>query len=319
MNQHLVVALAYDQLCTFELGCVIEIFALPRPELNVPWYEFTVCSIERGPIRAAGGLLVSVPHKPKLLEVADTIIIPGWRDLDAPPPAKLLARLRAAHERGTRICTICSGVFLLAATGLLDGRTVTTHWKYNDQLSRMYPQVRVEANALYIDDGKIITAAGSAAGLDMMLHLIRSDHGTKVANLVARRLVIPPHRSGGQAQFLPSPVQRETGRLSRLMDWIRSHPTDLHTLESMAQRALMSTRTLQRKFQEATGMTPVAWVVSVRVGIARELLESSSAQIADVAAQTGFGSEESFRRHFRLIVGISPGLYRNQFGTGLVR
>ncbi len=314
MKKHAVVALAYDQLCTFELGCVIEIFGLARPEINVPWYDFAVCAVERGPIRAAGGLTLKAPYEPKWLESADTIIIPGWRDLDTPPSPVLLKRLRAAHQRGARICSICSGIFLLAATGLLDGKVATTHWKYVEQFSKQYPQVQIQTNALYVDAGQVITSAGSAAGLDMMLHLIRSDHGTKIANLVARRLVISPHRSGGQAQFIPSPVQQdEAGRLSRLMDWVRSHPTEPHTLSSMAAQALMSTRTLQRKFQEATGMTPIEWVVQERINIAREMLELTQNQMSKVAEDAGFGSEESFRKHFRRVVGTSPSVYRTQF------
>jgi AraC family transcriptional regulator, transcriptional activator FtrA len=319
MRTHSVVALAYDQLCTFELGCVIEIFGLPRPELNIPWYEFAVIAVERGPIRAAGGLLVQAPYRPKALETADTIIIPGWRDLELAPPPALLKRLRAAHDRGARICTICSGVFLLAATGLLDGKTVTTHWKHVGQFSRMFPKVRLEVNALYVDAGQIITSAGSAAGLDMMLHVIRSDHGTNIANLVARRLVISPQRNGGQAQFVPNPVQRETGRLSRLMEWVRANPGEVHSLESMAKRALMSSRTLQRKFQQSTGMSPMDWLVQQRVALARDLLELSQAQISEVAFKAGFGSEESFRRHFRTVVGLSPVAYRQQFNGNVLQ
>jgi AraC family transcriptional regulator, transcriptional activator FtrA len=313
VGNHSVVALAYDQLCTFEMGCVIEIFGLPRPEINVPWYDFAICAIERGPIRAAGGLIFKAPLAPKMLETADTIIIPGWRDLDSPVPVALIKRLRAAHARGARICSICSGVFVLAAAGLLDGKLATTHWKHIDQFSSRYPKIQIEANALYVDAGQIVTSAGSAAGLDMMLHLIRCDHGTKIANLVARRLVIPPHRSGGQAQFNSKPLQHEAGRLSRLMDWMRAHLTEAHTLASMAKRALMSTRSLQRTFQEATGLTPMEWLVRERIGMAREMLESSETQVSEVARRAGFGSEESFRKHFRTLVGTSPSAYRNQF------
>jgi len=314
MSEHLVVALAYDRLCTFEFGCVVEVFALPRPELDVRWYRFAVCAAERGPIRAAGGFTMTAPRSLRLLDTADTIIIPGWRDANEPPPAALITRLRAAYRRGARICSICSGVFVLAAAGLLDGRRVTTHWRYAALLSARYPAVAVEIDALYVDDGQIVTSAGSAAGLDMMLHLVRSDHGAKVANLVAQRLVIPPHRSGDQAQFVPRPVRDDdAGRLAKLMDWVRGHPAQPHTLGSLARRAAMSTRTLQRQFQEATRLAPMAWLVHERVAVAKELLESSRASVTEIAERAGFGSEESFRRHFRRVAGIPPSLYKKQF------
>lgn len=316
MKKHLVVVLAYDQLCTFEFGCAIEIFGLARPELKVDWYDFAVSAVERGSIRAAGGLIFKAPYALHLLDTADTIIIPGWRDLDAAPAPSLLKRLNAAHQRGARICSICSGVFLLAATGLLDGKSATTHWKFATQLAQRYPRIAVQPNALYVDEGQIVTSAGSAAGLDMMLHLVRSDFGSKVANQVAQRLVIAPHRSGGQTQFVPSPVQHdETGRLTKLMDWIRMHPAEPHTLRSMASRAVMTTRTLQRKFQETSGLTPIEWLINERITIAKDLLETSETSIAEVALSAGFASEESFRRHFRRLVDLSPSTYRRQFSN----
>jgi AraC family transcriptional activator FtrA len=314
MSEHRVAALAYDGLCTFEFGCVVEVFALRRPELDVPWYRFAVCAAERGPLRAAGGVTVTAPHTLRLLDRAQTIIIPGWRDADEAPPPALLAGLRRAHARGARLCSICSGVFVLAAAGLLDGRTVTTHWRYARKLAQRYPAVTVKEEALYVDDGRIVTSAGSAAGLDMMLHLVRCDHGSRVANLVAQRLVVPTHREGGQAQFVPRPVlPDESGRLARLMDWIRAHPARPHTLASLASRAAMSPRTLQRQFRASTGLSAYDWVIRERVGVAKELLESRRTPLARVAETSGFGSEESLRRHFRRIVKTSPGAYRRQF------
>ncbi|MGF6468315.1 transcriptional regulator FtrA [Paraburkholderia youngii] len=316
MHNHLVVALAYDRLCTFEFGCVTELFALERPELGVPWYRFAVCAGEPGPIRAAGGITLAAPYTLKLLASADTIVIPGWRDADEVPPAALLRRLRAAYERGARLCSICSGVFVLAAAGVLDGKTVTTHWRYADKLQQRYPQLRVEADALYVDEGQVITSAGSAAGLDMLLHLVRRDHGSAVANRVAQRLVVPPHREGGQAQFVPRPMPHdESGRIAKLMDWVRGHAAEPHTLSSLATRAAMSPRTLQRQFRDATGMAPYEWLVRERVALARELLEAATPlPMARVAELAGFGSEESLRRHFRRIALTSPGAYRRRFG-----
>lgn len=317
MHNHLVVALAYDRLCTFEFGCVTELFALERPELEVDWYRFAVCAIEPGPIRAAGGITVAAPNTPRLLARADTIVIPGWRDADEVPPEALLKKIRAAYQRGARLCSICSGVFVLAAAGVLDGKTVTTHWRYAAKLQQRYPNLRVQPDALYVDEGQIITSAGSAAGLDMLLHLVRRDHGSAIANQVAQRLVVPPHREGGQAQFVPRPMpQDESGRLAKLMDWVRAHPALPHTLRSLAERAAMSPRTLQRQFHDATGMAPYAWLVRERVAIARELLEAPGPlPMPRIAALAGFGSEESLRRHFRRIALTSPGAYRKKFGA----
>lgn len=314
MKNHLVVALAYDRLCTFEFGCVVELFALERPELGVPWYDFAVVAVEPGPIRAAGGVTVQAPYQPELLALADTIVIPGWRDADEAPPAALVDAIRAAHERGARLCSICSGVFVLAAAGVLDGKRATTHWRYTDRLARRYPDIIVQPDDLYVDEGRVITSAGSAAGIDMLLHLVRRDHGARIGNLVAQRLVVAPHREGGQAQFLPRPMAHdEQGRLSRLMDWLRSHPALPHTVNSMAERAAMSPRTLQRQFQDATGMGAIEWLIHERVALAKDLLETVDIPLAQVAERAGFGSEESLRHHFRRLAATSPGAYRRRF------
>ena len=316
MKNHLVVALAYDGLCTFEFGCAVEVFSLERPELGVDWYRFAACASSRGSVRAAGGISVQVPHGLAMLARADTIIIPGWQGVDVAPPPALLRRLVAAHARGARIATICSGVFVLAATGLLDGKAATTHWRYAQTLQERHPAIDVRPNSIYVDEGSLLTSAGSAAGLDMMLHLVRRDHGPRVANQVAQRLVVPPHRLGDQAQFVARPVpQDEAARLARLMDWVRAHPTQDWTLASLAERAAMSVRTLQRQFQQSLGMSPVDWLVRERVELARQLLETSTRPLAHVSSLAGFGSEESFRRHFRLATGVSPMAYRRQFGA----
>jgi len=316
MPSHRVVALVYDRLCTFEFGCVVEFFALERPELNVDWYDFEVCAIEPGPLRAAGGITVQAPHALAMLEQADTIVMPGWRDADEAPPPALLAALRAAHARGARLCSICSGVFVLAAAGLLDGLPATTHWRYTERLARRHPRVHVRPDELYVDAGTVITSAGSAAGLDMLLHLVRRDHGARIGNLVAQRLVVAPHREGGQAQFLPRPMAHDDkGSLSRLMDWLRAHPREPHTVASMAAHAAMSARTLQRQFRDATGMGPSEWLTRERVAIAKDLLEGATLPLARVAEQAGFGSEESLRHHFRKLVATSPGAYRRRFAA----
>jgi AraC family transcriptional activator FtrA len=316
MKRHRVAALAYDGLCTFEFGCTVELFALRREELDVPWYDFAVCAAGSRRVRAAGGVAVEVPHSLKLLDRADTIVIPGWQDVHGTPPAALTRRLRRAYERGARLCSICSGVFLLAATGLLDGRRATTHWRYARLLAQRYPQVRVEADSLYVDEGRILTSAGSAAGLDMLVHLVRKDHGARIANQVARRLVIPPHRQGGQSQFVARPVPRdERGRLARLQDWLRGHLGEPLSIASMAARAAMSPRTLQREFKAATGDSAYAWLLRERIELAKELLEQRSIPLGGVAERAGMGSQESFRYHFRRQVGTTPSAYRARFGV----
>jgi AraC family transcriptional activator FtrA len=312
--RHNVVAIAYDRLCTFEFGCAVEFFALPRPELSVPWYQFAVCAAERGPLRAAGGIEVNVRHSLRSLEHADTIVIPGWRAPEEAPPELLLEGLRRAHARGARLASICSGVFVLAAAGLLNGRRATTHWKYAALLRERYPQVQVVPNALYVEDGRILSSAGSAAGLDMLLHLVRSDFGARIANQVAQRLVIAPHREGDQAQFVPRPLAGDgRGRLARLMDFVRSHPGQAHTLTSLARRAAMSTRTLQREFRAATGLAPHAWLIGERLARARELLESTRLPAQAIAQRCGLKTAESLRHHFRQRVGTTPSAYRRRF------
>lgn len=314
MKNHLVVALIYNQLCTFEFGCTVEVFALKRPELGVPWYEFATYAVDEGPITAAGGITITPTAGEVLLESADTIIVPGWRGVEAEVPQRLIEQLQAAHARGARICSICTGAFVLAAAGLLDGHKVTTHWRFTDLLASMYPELSIQPNELYVDEENIVTAAGSAAGLDMMLHLVRKDHGSRVANMVAQRMVIPPHREGGQSQYATRQlVSTSDAPISNLMDWIRSDLQRPLTIKEMADRAAVSTRTLHRSFMECTGLTPYDWLLGERVAYAKELLESSRVRLSEVVEKAGFGSEESFRRHFRNLVGVSPMSYRKQF------
>jgi AraC family transcriptional activator FtrA len=310
-----VAAVACEPLCTFELGCVVELFSLPRPELETSWYQFGLCAKERRLMRAEGGFLIRIPHSLGLIDRADIVIIPGWRNVDDTPPAALLQKLRRAHDGGARICSICSGAFVLAAAGLLDGRAATTHWRYAGRLQNRYPSIDVRANELYVDEGSIITSAGSAAGLDMLLHMVRRDYGSRIANVVAQRLVIAPHRDGGQAQFLPRPIPPDPQNpLGVLLQWIRANPAVPHNLSSLARRARMSPRTLQRHFLQATGLSPLQWVVRERVAMAKELLENTTAPLWKVCETAGFTAEETFRRHFRLVTGTSPYRYRQRFG-----
>ena len=314
---HHVAILAYDRLCTFEFGCAIELFALERPELEVPWYSYAVCAAEPGPLRAAGGLALQVPHGLDAIDAADTIVIPGWRDAAEPPPPQLLDALRRAHARGARLCSICSGAFVLAHAGLLDGRKATTHWRYFDALAAGFPLIGIEPDVLYVEDGRVITSAGSAAGLDMLLHLVRSDFGAAVANQVAQRLVISAHRDGGQAQLVARPLPRAgADQIAQTMDWVRENLRAVHSISSMADRAGMGVRTFQRRFKDRTGASPLDWLVGERVALAAQLLESRPAlAIEAVADLAGLGSSESLRRHFRSHGLASPARYRRQHQT----
>jgi AraC family transcriptional activator FtrA len=309
---HHVAILAYDRLCTFEFGCAVELFALERPELGVAWYTHAVCAVEPGLLRAAGGLLVHAPHGLDELARADTIVIPGWRDIAEAPPQALVCALRAAHARGARLCSICSGAFVLAHAGLLDGRRATTHWHYARQLAAGFPALRVEAGVLYVEDGNVVTSAGSAAGLDMLLHLVRGDYGSEVANKVARRLVVPLHRDGQQAQLLERPVPSgDAGRIAPLLDWMREHIRSPHSIASMASAARMSRRTFQRKFKESTGLAPLDWLVRERVALACDLLQARPGMAIELVAElAGFGSGESLRRHLRRLGQPSPAAQR---------
>jgi len=315
---HRVAILAYDRLCTFEFGCAVEVFMLERPEIPGPWYRAQVCAVEPGPLRAMGGLQVAAPGSLAGLRRAQTIVVPGWRDPQERPPEPLLQALRAAHARGARLATICSGVFVLAHVGLLQGRRVATHWRYAARLAEQFPGVIVDAAGLYVDDGDIVSSAGSAAGLDMLLHLVRRDRGAAVANQVAQRLVMPPQREGGQAQYVPRPLPRdEASPVARLLDLLRANPRAAHSVASMATEVAMSPRSLHRHFKDATGLTPLAWLVRERAGLARELLETRPALSLDsVADLAGLGSVESLRHHFRQLGLGSPAAYRRQFGAG---
>ncbi|MBB3398424.1 MULTISPECIES: transcriptional regulator FtrA [unclassified Rhizobium] len=314
-----VTVLAYDGLCTFEFGIAYEVFGLSRPEMGEGWYRYSVCGIEPGPLRAAGGLTVSVDHGLEVLEEADLIVVPGWRAIDAEVPEVVIDALCLAHQRGARIMSLCSGVAVLAATGLLRHRRATTHWRYVASVSERYPDISFDADVLYIDDGSILTAAGSAAGIDLCLHVVRGDFGAEAANSVARRLVLPPHREGGQAQFIQAPVpqQREGIRLGPLIDWMRQQLDEEQPISLLAAKAGMSQRTFQRRFESTTGLSVGEWLLKERLRYARELLERQiGATLDDVAVASGFGTLATMRHHFRKRLGTSPGAYRKTFAAG---
>jgi AraC family transcriptional activator FtrA len=311
-----VVAVVYDRVALFELAIATEVFGLPRPELGDPLYDFEVCSVDPGPLRATGRIRVQAPRGLRALAAADTIIVPGWRDPAETPPRRLLKALRQAHADGARVVSICSGVFVLAAAGLLDRRRATTHWRYVDQLRALYPSVRVEPDVLYVEEGRVFTSAGSAAGLDLCLHLVRLDHGAEVANQVARRLVIAPHRDGGQAQFIVRPIAARPGHgLAHATDWALAHLDRPLRVNDMAKAAAISPRTFLRRFQAELGTTPHRWLNHQRVFAAQRQLESSQWSIEEVAEAVGFGTAQVLRLHFRRILRTSPNAYRRRFAT----
>lgn len=316
----LVVALAYAGLCAFEFGIVAEVFGLDRPEMGPDWYRFGVCAEQPGPLATNAGLTVMVEHGIDMLAAAGTIVIPGWRSDGTPPSPALLDALQAAHRRGARLVTICSGAFLLAATGLLDGRRATTHWRYAGRLAALHPAIAVDAELLYVEDGMLLTSAGSAAGIDLLLHLVRQDFGADAANSVARRMVVAAHRAGGQAQFIERPVPESADhRLAALLDRIRADPAHAWSIAEMAAALVLTPRTFLRRFHQATGATPGAWLVAQRIDAARVLLETTDLAMEQVAERAGMGTAANLRLHFGRQLGIPPGQYRRQFRQGAAR
>jgi len=309
----LVAAVVYDGLCSFEFGCAAEVFGLPRPEMGEDWYRFIACAVEPGPLRALGGLSFQVECGLEDLAKAGTVIIPGWRP-DGPIPPGFLEALQAAHARGARLITICSGVFALAQAGLLDGLTATTHWRYAARLAADYPKVRVDPNVLYVDEGQILTSAGSAAGLDLCLYVVRRDFGARIANQVARRLVIALHRDGGQAQFIEAPVaELQDSRLAALIGGLPHRLESILTINALAREAAMSPRTFIRRFKEATGAAPGEWIAAARMARARDLLEDDQLSLDQVAMAAGLGCAANLRHQFRRRLGLSPSVYRSRF------
>lgn len=323
-ENHLVVALSYDGMGIFEYGCAAEVFALAQPESGPPWYRFTTCSIEPRPLGTVGGLQIRSAHGLDILDKAQTILIPGWRNPDERPPAALLMKLQQAHMRGARICSLCSGAFVLGWAGLFDGKRATTHWRLTAKLQQLFPRVDVRFDDLYVDEGAVLSSAGSSASLDLLLHVITQDQGDEAANAIAKRLLVAPHRIGGQAQFASTkdvPALIRSNRedlLVRLMAEVRRDLRSPHTPASMAARVAVSQRTLQRRFLDRTGLSPGAWLVAERVALARSLLEQPAQSLADLAELTGFNSDESLRRHFRRVLGVSPGQYKRTFQRTVV-
>jgi len=318
-----VAILAYDGMSGFESGLAAEIFGMTELSERFsagivrPWYSVKLCS-EQAEVRMLGGATVRTSYGLDDLASADTVIIPSVRDVDEPTSPDLIEAIQVAHERNSRLVSICSGAFALAAAGVLDGRSATTHWIYVDLLQQRYPEVDVDPVPLYVDGGRVLTSAGCAAGLDLCLHLVRADHGSHVANDVARRLVISPHRAGGQAQYIDSPVPEPTtdGQIAAGMDWALAHLDSPISLDELAAQSALSRRSYLRRFAKATGTTPIKWLIAQRIQASLALLESSSLSIEQIAARVGFESPVTYRHHFVRSLQTTPSAYRSCFTAG---
>ena len=310
---HAVAVAVVDGTHPFEFAVASEVFGIQRPELAADPYDLWVCTPSRG-AALHGKAHLRGTHSLDALERADTVIVPQG-PVDAEPDPQLVDALRRAHLRSARLVSFCSGAFVLAATGLLDGRRATTHWLYAEAFRRRYPRVQLDANVLFVDEGQLLTSAGTAAAIDLSLHLVRRDHGAEAAQAVARRMVVPPHRDGGQAQFItPAHQPRIEGdELAGLIDWLVANAHRNVTVAEMATRAAMSERTFARRFKEATGTSPVRWLQIQRLQRAQALLESSDAAIEHIARHAGFGTAVNLREHFRREFATTPSAYRDAF------
>jgi transcriptional regulator GlxA family with amidase domain len=310
----------------FEFGVVCEVFGIDRSDDGLPGYDFAVVQGEAGPIRSRNDFTVESRHGLDRLERADLIAVPAIADRLVLPdttgtvprprqfPPPLLAALRRAADRGAWVLSVCSGAFVLGAAGLLDGRRCTTHWRHAGLLARTYPAAKVDPDVLYVDDDPVITSAGTAAGIDACLYLVRKEQGTRVANGIARRMVVPPHRDGGQAQYISHPVPSCAGEaFADLLEWLPEHLAEPVTVAQMAARAHMSPRTFARRFVQETGTTPQRWLTGQRVLLAQQLLEETDETIDAIAGKTGFGNAAALRHHFGAWRGTTPNAYRRTF------
>ncbi|AJT69773.2 hypothetical protein T261_8177 [Streptomyces lydicus] len=306
------VALAVtDGMLHFELSVAYEVFGAGPAGVADAWYDTVLCG--PGAVQV-GRFRLDPDYGLDRLPRADTVIVPGWADVDEDPPADLVDAVRAAHEAGARVASLCTGAFVLAAAGLLNGRRATTHWAHADDLRARFPQVEVDPDVLYVDSGSVLTSAGKAAAMDLCLHLVRLDHGSSTANAIARRLVVPPHRAGGQAQFVTTPVPaRDNHPLAELLPWAIERLDHPLTVEDLARQARMSSRNLGRHFRSVTGTTPLQWLLTQRIRHAQELLEATDDSVDAIAAATGMGTATTLRRHFNRTVGVPPDTYRRTF------
>lgn len=311
-----VAVLLFSGAPIFESSIPLSVFGVDRQDAGVPRYRLLVCAGEDGPLTTTGGLTLTAPYGLEALSRAGTIVVPAWRSISQPPPVEAIAALRKAHHEGARIIGLCTGAFVLAAAGLLDGRPATTHWMYAPTLAKRYPRVHVDPRELFVDDGDVLTSAGTAAGIDLCLHVVRSDHGAEAANALARRLVVPNRRGGGgQAQYIDQSLPEEIGNdpLAEVVTWALENLNQQFDVEVLAARAYMSRRTFDRRFRTLTGSAPLQWLITQRVLQAQRLLETSDLSVDDVARRCGFRSPVALRGHFRRQLGVSPAAYRTTF------
>ncbi|WP_234373530.1 helix-turn-helix domain-containing protein [Streptomyces sampsonii] len=311
-RKEIVAVLLFSGGPIFESSIPLSVFGIDRQDAGVPRYRLLVCAGEDGPLRTTGGLELTAPQGLEALARAGTVVVPAWRSITSPPPAAALDALRRAHEEGARIVGLCTGAFVLAAAGLLDGRPATTHWMYAPTLAKRYPSVHVDPRELFVDDGDVLTSAGTAAGIDLCLHIVRTDHGSEAAGALARRLVVPPRRAGGQERYLDRSLPEEIGAdpLAEVVAWALEHLHEQFDVETLAARAYMSRRTFDRRFRSLTGSAPLQWLITQRVLQAQRLLETSDYSVDEVAGRCGFRSPVALRGHFRRQLGSSPAAYR---------
>jgi AraC family transcriptional regulator, transcriptional activator FtrA len=312
-----VAIVVYDGVSAFELGIAGEIFGTDwGPVLGVPWYRADICTLTRGPVRVDVGYEVRAAGGTHTISAADMIVVLPGMTIEQAPGALAIA-LRRAHARGSRIVSLCTGAFALAEAGLLDGRRATTHWTDCAGLAQRYPRVQVDPGVLFVDEGSVLTSAGSAAGIDLCLHVVRQDYGTEIATQLARQLVVQPQRDGGQAQYIeaPMPATSADGHFANTLDWLREHLDEPVTVQDLAARAAMSPRTFARRFLASTGVTPYQWLLTQRVQLAQRLLESSDLSIDAVAEASGFSTAPNLRKHFSRTVRNSPQAYRRAFAA----
>lgn len=299
----------------FGIGVLAEIYGYDRPELGLPLFDFALAAEQVGPMRTDSGFLIEIEHGLDRVAESDIVHIPSWEAIDKAPSPAIQRAIHTAYRRGATIASHCTGSFALAHAGLLDGQRATTHWQYTDALADRFPEITVEPGVLYVDAGRVLTSAGTAAGIDMCLYLCRREYGAAAANALARLMVVPPHREGGQAQFVDSPVRECDGQnpLADLLFWMLGHLGEELSVPVLSRRVLMSPRSFARHFRSATGTTPHAWVLGQRLAAAEQLLESGTDSIEEVATRVGFGSAATMRDHFIRRRGVSPQSYRRTF------
>lgn len=311
-----VAALVLDGIAPFELGTVCEVFGVDRTEDGFPGYEFAVCSVDGRAVRTSSGFEITPHADLKPLAEADLVAVPAHPITSVVGP-EISGALSSAYARGAIIVSVCSGAFVLGEAGLLDNRRCTTHWKYADELQRRFPLAQVDPGVLYVDDGQILTSAGTAAGIDLLLHLVRREQGAELATKLARRMVVPPHRDGGQSQYVdvPLPEEPDAPTLTPLLQWLSGHLEDQHSVDDLAARVYMSPRTFARRFKAETGTTPHDWLTGQRILLARRILEGTDLTVELVAAKSGFGDAATMRHHFARRLGVTPQSYRTTFRT----